>query len=134
MSFTLGMIKPDAIERGVEKDILRDIEGAGFSVVSIKKMRFSDELAKKFYAEHAGKSFFLDLIDYMTSGDVIVLKLEKDCPEAFADFRLLIGATDPAEAEEGTLRNQYAISKDKNSVHGSDSDNAATRELSLIFG
>ncbi|WP_210498227.1 nucleoside-diphosphate kinase [Vibrio crassostreae] len=132
-NFTLGMIKPDAIERGVEYDILKDIEQDGFTIKSLKKMRFDEDLAREFYKEHAGKPFFLDLIDYMTSGDVIALELNIG-GNAISQFRGLIGKTDPAEADEGTIRHKYALSKDKNSIHGSDSPEAAKREIKLLFG
>ncbi len=129
---TLALIKPDATERDLQDSIIKDISNAGFIVRSLRQFRMDDVLAEKFYQEHKEKPFFSKLVEYMTSGDIIAVKLESD--DAVLRFRALIGSTDPLTAEEGTLRKKYALSRDKNSVHGSDSDAAAEREISLIFG
>ena len=128
---TFTMLKPDAIENGHMGKIIDMIIGAGFEVKAMKYTRLSEEQAKKFYEVHAERPFYGELVEYMTSGPIIAAILEKE--NAVADFRTLIGATDPAEAAEGTIRKQYAESKGRNAVHGSDSDENAQIEGEFHF-
>jgi nucleoside-diphosphate kinase len=120
------MLKPDAIENGHMGKIIDMIIQAGFSIKAMKLTQLSTEQAQKFYEVHAERPFYGELVEYMTSGPIVAAILEKD--NAVADFRALIGATDPAEAAEGTIRKYYAESKGRNAVHGSDSDENATIE------
>ena len=126
---TFTMLKPDAIENGHMGKILDMIIQAGFQIKAMKYTRLSEEQAKKFYEVHAVRPFYGELVEYMTSGPIVAAILEKE--NAVADFRALIGATDPAEAAEGTIRKAYAESKGRNAVHGSDSDENA--EIEGIF-
>lgn len=128
---TFTMIKPEAVENGHTGAILDKIIKAGFSIVSLKKTRLSSELAGKFYQVHKERPFYGELVEYMSSGPIIAAILEK--PNAVSDFRTLIGATDPTEAEEGTIRKEFAESKAKNAVHGSDSDENASLEGAFFF-
>jgi nucleoside-diphosphate kinase len=128
---TFTMLKPDAIENGYIGKVLDMITSAGFEVKAMKYTRLSEDQAKKFYEVHAERPFYGELVEYMTSGPIVAAILEKD--NAVADFRALIGATDPAEAEEGTIRKSYAESKAKNAVHGSDSDENAAIEGAFHF-
>lgn len=126
---TFTMLKPDAIENGHMGKILDMIIQAGFKIKAMKYTRLSNEQAKKFYEVHSERPFYGELVEYMTSGPIVAAILEKE--NAVADFRALIGATDPAEAAEGTIRKHYAESKGRNAVHGSDSDENA--EIEGIF-
>ena len=128
---TFTMLKPDAIENGHMGNIIQMITDAGFTIKAMKYTRLSEDQAKKFYEVHAERPFYMELVEYMTSGPIIAAILEKD--NAVADFRTLIGATDPAEAAEGTIRKSYAESKAKNAVHGSDSDENAQIEGEFHF-
>ncbi len=128
---TFTMLKPDAIENGYAGKIIDMIIGAGFKIKAMKYTRLSEEQAKKFYEVHAERPFYGELVEYMTSGPIIAAILEKE--NAVADFRTLIGATDPAEAAEGTIRKNYAESKGRNAVHGSDSDENAEIEGKFHF-
>jgi nucleoside-diphosphate kinase len=128
---TFTMIKPDAVESKNIGNILQMITDAGFSIKAMKLTQLSTEDAKKFYEVHAERPFYMELVEYMTSGPIVAAILEKD--NAMADFRELIGATDPAEAAEGTIRAKYAESKAKNAVHGSDSDENAAIESAFHF-
>lgn len=128
---TFTMIKPDAVESNNIGNILQMITDAGFTIKAMKLRRLSEEQAKKFYEVHAERPFYMELVEYMTSGPIVAAILEKD--NAVADFRALIGATDPAEAAEGTIRSRYAESKAKNAVHGSDSDENAAIECAFHF-
>ena len=128
---TFTMIKPDGVESNNVGNILQMITDAGFSIKAMKLTRLTTEQAKKFYEVHAERPFYMELVDYMTSGPIVAAILEKE--NAMADFRTLIGATDPAEAAEGTIRAKYAESKAKNAVHGSDSDENATIEGAFHF-
>jgi len=128
---TFTMIKPDGVESGNIGNILQMITDAGFSIKAMKFTRLSKEQAKKFYEVHAERPFYGELVEYMTSGPIVAAILEKD--NAVADFRALIGATDPAEAAEGTIRKKYAQSKANNAVHGSDSDENAAIEGAFHF-
>lgn len=126
LDYTFSMIKPDAVERGISGDILRDIEANGFKILKIRKIRISLDEAKEFYCSLSKFPFFDELCSYMISGDVIAMVLNKN--NAVLDFRELIGATNPVEAKYGTIRKKYGIDKGKNSIHGSDSDESAERE------
>jgi nucleoside-diphosphate kinase len=128
---TFTMLKPDALENGHTGKIIDMIIQAGFSIKAMKLKRLTTEEAKKFYEVHAERPFYGELVEYMTSGPIVAAILEKD--NAVADFRTLIGATDPAEAAEGTIRKYYAESKGRNAVHGSDSDENAAIECKFHF-
>lgn len=128
---TFTMLKPDAIENGHMGKIIDMIIQAGFSIKAMKFTQLTEEQAKKFYEVHAERPFYGELVEYMTSGPIVAAILEKD--NAVADFRALIGATDPAEAAEGTIRKYYAESKGRNAVHGSDSDENAAIEGKFHF-
>lgn len=128
---TFTMIKPDAVADGNMGAILKMIEDAGFKIISMKYTRLSAELAGKFYEVHKERPFYGELVDYMSSGSIVAAILEKD--NAVADFRTLIGATNPAEAAEGTIRKLYAKSIGENAVHGSDSDENAQIEGNFFF-
>ena len=128
---TFTMIKPDAVESGNIGNILQMISNAGFSIKAMKYTQLSEEGAKEFYAVHSERPFYGELVEYMSSGPIVAAILEKD--NAVEDFRTLIGATDPAEAAEGTIRKKYAESKGRNAVHGSDSDENAQIEGEFHF-
>ena len=128
---TFTMLKPDALENGQAGNIIQMILDAGFAIKAMKYTRLSEDQAKKFYEVHAERPFYGELVEYMTSGPIIAAILEKE--NAMADFRTLIGATDPSEAAEGTIRAKYAESKAKNAVHGSDSDENAQLEGEFHF-
>lgn len=125
------MIKPDAVSEGNTGAILKMMEEAGFRIVAMKKTQLSKDTAGKFYEVHKERPFYNDLTNYMSSGPIVALILEKD--NAVADFRKLIGATNPAEAEEGTIRKLYAKSIEANAVHGSDADETAQQEGNFFF-
>ena len=128
---TLSIIKPDAVSKNVIGKIISRFEDNGLHLVAGKLIHLTDELASGFYAEHEGRPFFNDLINYMTSGPIVAAILEKD--NAVLEFRTLIGATDPSEAAEGTIRAEFAESKAKNAVHGYDSDENANIEADFHF-
>ena len=128
---TFTMIKPDAVEAGNIGNIIQMITDAGFSIKAMKLTNLSTEQAQEFYAVHAQRPFYGELVSYMTSGAIVAAILEKE--NAVADFRALIGSTDPAEAADGTIRKQYAESKGRNAVHGSDSDENAEIECNFHF-
>lgn len=130
-NITFTMIKPEAVEAGNTGAILNKIESSGFRIVAMKKVLLSKERAGEFYSVHKERPFYSELVDYMSSGPIIAAILEKD--NAVADFRELIGATDPSEAKPGTIRHEYAESKGKNAVHGSDSDDNAQIEADFHF-
>lgn len=130
-NLTFTMIKPEAVEAGNTGAILNKIESSGFRIVAMKKVSLSKERAGEFYEVHKERPFYSELVDYMSSGPIIAAILEKD--NAVADFRELIGATDPSEAKPGTIRHEYAESKGKNAVHGSDSDDNAQIEANFHF-
>ncbi len=125
------MIKPDGVQNGDIGNILKDILADGFKIVAMKYTRLSAETAGGFYAVHRERPFYNDLVSYMSSGPIVALILEKD--NAVADFRTLIGATNPADAAEGTIRAKYAKSIEANAVHGSDSDENAEIEGNYFF-
>jgi nucleoside-diphosphate kinase len=128
---TFTMLKPDAIENGYTGKIIDMIIAAGFTIKAMKYTQLTTEQAQKFYEVHAERPFYGELVEYMTSGPIVAAILEKD--SAVADFRALIGATDPADAAEGTIRKYYAESKGRNAVHGSDSDENAEIEGKFHF-
>ncbi len=128
---TFTMIKPDAVKNGHIGAILNDIIAGGFKIVAMKYTRLSAEKAGEFYAIHKERPFFGELVDFMSSGPIVAAILEKD--NAIEDFRKLIGNTDPAKADAGTIRNKYAKSIDANAIHGSDSDVNAEIEGNFYF-
>ncbi|KEO73384.1 nucleoside-diphosphate kinase [Anditalea andensis] len=128
---TFTMVKPDAFGAGNAGAILKMIEEAGFKIVALKATKLSSDLAGKFYEVHKERPFYNDLVSYMSSGPIIAAILEKD--NAVEDFRKLIGATNPADAAEGTIRKIFAKSIEANAVHGSDSDENAAIEGSFFF-
>ena len=128
---TFTMLKPDAIENGHMGKIIDMIINAGFKIKAMKYTTLSVAQAQEFYAVHSERPFYGELVEYMTSGPIIAAILEKE--NAVTDFRNLIGATDPAEAAEGTIRKYYAESKGRNAVHGSDSDENAAIEIEFHF-
>ena len=128
---TLSIIKPDAVERNLQEEIKNEFKKNGFSIVKEKKIHISKTEAEQFYKVHQTKSFYNDLCGYLSSGPILVMVLEKD--NAVLDNRQLMGATNPKEADEGTLRKKYGISIDKNSVHGSDSVENAKIEIDFFF-
>ena len=128
---TFTMIKPDAVQNGHIGAILEKINGAGFRIVAMKLTQLSRNDAGQFYAVHAERPFYGELVEYMTSGPIVAAILEKD--NAVGDFRTLIGATNPAEAAEGTIRKLYAQSIAANAIHGSDSDENADIEGAFFF-
>lgn len=128
---TLSIIKPDAVQRNLIGRILAKLESNGFTIVAAKMLHLTEPQAEGFYAEHEGKPFFVDLVKYMTSAPVVVAVLEKE--NAVKDYRTLMGTTDPETAAEGTIRREFALSKQQNSVHGSDSVESAKREIAYYF-
>jgi nucleoside-diphosphate kinase len=128
---TFTMIKPDAVESNNIGPILAKINEAGFRIVAMKYTKLGKETAGAFYAVHKERPFYGELVDYMSSGSIVAAILEKD--NAVADFRKLIGATDPAKAEPGTIRNLFAKSIAANAIHGSDSDENAEIEGNFFF-
>ena len=128
---TFTMIKPDAVANGHTGAILNDIIKGGFKLVALKYTNLSSAKAGEFYAVHAERPFYNDLVNFMSSGPIVAAILEKD--NAIEDFRTLIGATDPSKADEGTIRNKYAKSIEANAVHGSDSDENAAIEGNFFF-
>jgi nucleoside-diphosphate kinase len=128
---TLTIIKPDAIRRNAIGDIIEQFEKNNFRVLAMKMLEVSKHQAAQFYAVHAHKSFFNSLTDFMSSGPIVVLALEKE--NAIQDLRRLMGATNPANAEEGTIRKKWGSSIENNAIHGSDADDTARFELSFFF-
>ena len=128
---TLSIIKPDAVERNLEDKIKNYFEKSNLKISKIKKVKISQEEASEFYKIHQTKPFYNDLCNYLSSGPIVVMVLEGE--NAISKNRQLIGATDPMKAEEGTLRKMYGISIDKNSVHGSDSNENASIEINFFF-
>lgn len=128
---TFSIIKPDAVRNGYTGAILAEIEKAGFKIISIRKQSISRAQAQGFYYVHKERPFFNDLCEFMSSGPLVLMVLEKD--NAIADLRKLMGATNPANAEEGTIRKKFAGSIQENAIHGSDADDTATFEISYWF-
>lgn len=131
MSRTLAIIKPDAVSNGRAGKVLAHLEGAGFNVRALRMMRLTRVQAAAFYQVHSERPFYGELVDFMTSGPCIPMILEAD--DAVARLRDVIGATDPAEAAEGTVRKLYAESKGRNAIHASDSDENANGEIAFFF-
>ena len=128
---TLSIIKPDAVERNLQDQIKQEFINKGFEIIKEKKIHISKEEAEMFYKVHESKPFYNDLCTYLSSGPIVVMTLQRE--NAVAENRKLMGATNPTDAEEGTLRKKYGISIDKNSVHGSDSPENAKIELDFFF-
>lgn len=130
-NFTFTIVKPDAVSKNFTGPILAKINEAGFRIVAMKMLQFSTVQAQKFYEIHKERPFYNDLVDFMTSGPVVVAQLEKE--NAVDAFRTLIGATNPADAADGTIRKLFAESIQNNAVHGSDSDENAAIEAGYFF-
>ena len=130
-NITFTMIKPDAVANGYIGKILDQITTAGYKIVAMKYLHLTEKTAGEFYAVHKDRSFFNELVSFMISGPIVAAVLEKE--NAVADYRVLIGATDPTKADVGTIRNLYAKSIDANAVHGSDSDENAAIEAAFFF-
>ena len=128
---TLSIIKPDAVERNLDEKIKSIFVKEGFKIIKEKKIRLEKDDAEKFYKVHETKPFYNDLCEYLSSGPVVAMVLEKE--DAISSNRRIMGATDPKNAEDGTIRKQFGISIDKNSVHGSDSIENAKKEISFFF-
>jgi len=128
---TLSIIKPDAVRNGFTDDILAEINKAGFRIAAIRKQSISKREAEGFYAVHRGKPFFDSLTDFMSSGPLVLMVLEKE--NAIADLRKLMGATNPADAAEGTIRKRFAASIQENAIHGSDAEDTAIFEIGYWF-
>jgi nucleoside-diphosphate kinase len=128
---TLSIIKPDAVERNLDNEIKELFKNKGFQIVKEKKIQIEKSEAEKFYKVHETKPFYNDLCTYLSSGPIVVMILEKE--NAVLANRELMGATNPKEAKEGTIRKKYGISIDKNSVHGSDSNENAKIEINFFF-
>ncbi len=128
---TFAIIKPDAVKAGYSGKIIDLIEGKGFEILRLQKGQLSPDLAELFYDVHKGKSFFNELVQFISSGPIIIMALQKE--NAIGDWRKLMGATDPLKAEEGTVRKKFGSSIGNNAVHGSDSSETAMRELALFF-
>jgi|TARA_B100001540_G_C15365099_1_gene443013 nucleoside-diphosphate kinase len=128
---TLSIIKPDAVERNLQEEIKNIFKKNGFNLINEKKIHILKSEAEQFYKVHETKPFYNDLCEYLSSGPIIVIILEKE--NAVVENRKIMGATDPKNADEGTIRNKYGISIDKNSVHGSDSVENAKKEIDFFF-
>ena len=128
---TLSIIKPDAVERDLSEEIKNEFKKNGFNVVKEKKVKLEKSDAEKFYQIHQSKPFYNDLCEYLSSGPIVVMILEKE--NAILENRKLMGATNPEDAQENTIRKLYGISIDKNSVHGSDSLENAKKEINFFF-
>jgi len=128
---TLSIIKPDAVERNLENEIKEMFKNKGFQILKEKKIQIEKSEAEKFYKVHETKPFYNDLCDYLSSGPILVMVLQKE--NAVKENRELMGATNPKDAEDGTIRKRYGISIDKNSVHGSDSVDNAKIEIDFFF-
>ena len=128
---TLSIIKPDAVERNLDNEIKNIFQNKGFTIIKEKKLQLEKSDAEKFYKVHETKPFYNDLCDYLSSGPIVVMVLEKE--NAIIANRELMGATNPKEAKEGTIRKKYGISIDKNSVHGSDSLENSKIEINFFF-
>ncbi len=128
---TLAILKPDCVRKNLQGEVIARIQKAGFKILGMKQMRLTTETAGAFYAVHRGRPFYDELVKFMSSGRCVPIALEKE--NAVADFRTLIGATDPKEAAEGTIRKLYADSKGENIVHGSDSVENGKIEVAFFF-
>lgn len=128
---TLAILKPDCVRKKLQGEVLSRIQKAGFKVLGLKQMRLTEETAGAFYAVHKGRPFYDGLVEFMSSGACVPIALEKE--NAVADFRKLIGATDPREAAEGTIRKLFADNKGENIVHGSDSPENGKIEVAFFY-
>ncbi len=128
---TLSIIKPDAVEKGGTGDIINTLLQNNFRIIGLKMLHINKAQAEGFYAVHASRPFFESLTNFMSNGPIVVMALEKE--NAIADYRKLMGATDPAKAEEGTIRKKWAANIENNAVHGSDAEDTARFELSYFF-
>ena len=128
---TFVMVKPDAVSRGLTGEILSRIERRGFRIVALKQVRMARAVAEEHYGEHRERPFFGELVDFITSGPVVMLCVEG--PGAIAVLRTMMGATNPADAAPGTIRGDFALEVGENCVHGSDGEDSAARELALHF-
>ncbi len=131
MERTLSLIKPDGVSRNLVGEVIRFFEKAGLRVVALKMLRLTKEEAKEFYIVHKERPFYESLTDYMCSGPIVAMVLEGE--NAIARCREIMGATNPAEAAEGTIRKTFGLDKEKNTVHGSDSPESAAREIAFFF-
>lgn len=131
MERTLAIIKPDAVKKNVIGEIIAMITKAGFKILGLKMLKITPQQAGKFYEVHKERPFYQELIDYMISGPIVTIALEKE--NAIEDYRKLIGSTDPQQAEEGTVRKLYGESKSFNAVHGSDSVENGLKEIAFFF-
>ena len=131
MSRTLILVKPDAYARGLTGEIIARFERKGLRIVALKHMQVTEDLAKQHYAEHEGKPFFGELVDFITSGPIVAMVLEGE--SAIKAARQVIGATNPLEAAPGSIRGDFALEVGKNMVHGSDANESAAREADLFF-
>jgi nucleoside-diphosphate kinase len=129
---TFSIIKPDAVKKHAIGDILKTLEDKGFRIIGMKMIEITKEQAEGFYAVHAAKPFYDSLTTFMSSGPIVVLALEKE--NAIAELRAIMGATNPAKAEEGTIRKKWASSIEHNAIHGSDAEDTARFEISYFFG
>jgi len=128
---TFTIVKPDAVRRNAVGDIIEQFEKNGFRILAMKMLQISKHQAEQFYAVHASRPFFNTLTDFMSSGSIVVLALEKE--NAIADLRKIMGATDPSKAEEGTIRKKFAGSIEENAIHGSDAEETANFEIGYFF-
>ena len=131
MERTLCIIKPDAVKKKGQGSIIQKTLDAGFEILGMKQICLTEDIAKKFYEVHSDKPFYLPLVEFMSSGTVVVVALQRD--NAITEWRKLIGATDPAQADEGTIRKLFANSKQENAVHGSDSIENGKNEVGFFF-
>ena len=128
---TLGILKPDCVRKNIQGKVITKIQDAGFKILAMKQIRMTKEQAEGFYAVHKGRPFYEELTKFMSSGPCVPIVLQKE--DAVAAFRKTIGATDPKEAEPGTVRKEFADSKGENIIHGSDSDENAKVEIAFFF-
>ena len=128
---TYAMVKPDGVKRGLVGEVVKRLEQKGFKVVGMKLMQISQETAETHYGEHEGKPFFEDLVSFITSGPVVAMVVEGE--NAIGEWRKMMGATNPKDAELGTIRGDYATTIDENVVHGSDAPATAEREIGIFF-
>ena len=131
MQRTLAILKPDCVRKNLIGKVVKRLEAEGFKIVAMKLVKLNSKSASEFYAVHKQRPFYYDLVSFMSSGPCVPIVLEKE--NAIEDFRKVIGATDPAEAEEGTIRKLYADSKEQNIVHGSDAPETAAYEIGYFF-
>jgi len=129
---TLAILKPDCVRKNLQGEVIARIQKAGFKILGMKQIRLTKEMAGAFYAVHKGRPFYEGLVEFMTSGPCMPIALEKE--SAVADYRTLIGATDPKDAAEGTIRKLFADNKGENIVHGSDSPENGKIEVAFFFG